>query len=52
MSINESDLDYFVALGQAHADLVAQLEAAVKAGDRERAWELARLICHVEELKG
>jgi hypothetical protein len=48
--LSESDLELIVAAARQRAALVAELAGALAAGDHERALELARRVCGLDEV--
>jgi hypothetical protein len=47
--LTESQIELLTRLGKREAELIDQLEAAVRSGDRDLCWQIAQALCGVED---
>jgi hypothetical protein len=47
--LSDSQIEQLMGFGKRESDLIAELEAATRAGDRELAWQLAEALVRLED---
>ena len=45
----DTQIEKLIDFGKRESDLIDQMEAAARAGDRELAWQLAQAICDLHD---
>jgi hypothetical protein len=46
--LTDAQIDQLMAIGRREADLIDEIEAAVRADDRALVWQLAQALCELE----
>jgi hypothetical protein len=47
--LTDSQIETFIRFGREEAQLIDELEAAVRTGDRDAAWRIAQALCRIED---
>jgi hypothetical protein len=47
--LSDSQVEALIGFGRREAELLEQLEAATRAGDKDLAWQIAQALCRVED---
>jgi hypothetical protein len=47
--LSDAQIERLIGFGRAEADVIDELEAAARAGDRELAWQLARKLVELQD---
>lgn len=47
--LSDAQIEQLMAFGKREAELLEEIEAAVRVGDRNLVWQLARALCQIED---
>jgi hypothetical protein len=47
--LSDHQIETLMAFGRREADLIEQMEAAARDGDRDLVWQIAQALCRIED---